>query len=302
MFRWFRVAGLTAGALLSLVCARAQSEGSAKSFQQCNTTLLMQQVRDLKFALGEPFIRESFLKTEVNEQRAYQIPDCAALEAAADALIQRVLLGEAGYSEADFAQVMAANESPTTFQNCGDLLHHQGTNYRTVAVAGTCWFAEPLRALKLADGTPLTEVRNPSAWIGTNTASWAVYDNVRSYADQTGLLYNGWAATSSICPAGWHVSNRSDWQTVLRVHNREPLALKAKGWDGSNATGMNLTAGGFRSAEDGAFEFWGSSAAFWTSDAGGYLFSITSGNVPAALVAQPKSTGASIVCVQDAPR
>lgn len=288
------------GGLISTLQGQDVERASEKVFEQNSCNRLIQQVRDLKFALGEEFVRTDYMMRETKGNRSYEIADCDALNAAVELLIARVLEGESGYSESDLASVKAQREPPATFRGCGDSFPHQGTNYETVTAAGRCWFAEPLRALEFSDGTPIVELRTNEEWKVSTAPAWSVYDNVRLHADMAGLIYNGWAATSQehggVCPSGWHVSRLEDWNALLKAYPAA-AALKSADWDGTNASQMKLVPGGFRSSDDGAFEFWGSSAAFWTEHRDGQIFSVVSGNLPAARVNQPLNTGASILCV-----
>lgn len=282
-----------------------ESEGD-KVFQQCNTSLLFQQLHDLKFVLGEPFVKDEFLVREQRDNRSYMVPDCAALTAAIDVLIVRVLQGEGGYSEDELRSYAPEREPAAAFSGCGSPIHHQGTNYKTVEAAGLCWFNEPLRTIVFADGTPIPEVRGNAEWAETKGAAWSVYDNVTQHADLVGLLYTGRAATAAehggVCPSGWRVSRAADWLALNRSYRNEPKALKSTRWDGTERSSLGLLPGGYRSAEDGSFEMWGSGGAFWTSESEGKLFSVSSGDVPHALVSQPLGTGASILCVSELPR
>ena len=280
--------------------AQNVEQTSDKVFEQNSCNRLVQQVRDLKFALGEEFVRSDYMTRETKENRSYEIADCRALNAAVELLVVRVLEGESGYSASELSPVTAEREAPAVFRACGDPLHHQGTNYATAAAGGKCWFAEPLRALAFADGTKLEELREDAAWKSTSTPAWSVYDNVRNHVNMAGLLYNGWAATTrehgGMCPTGWHVSRLEDWNALLNEYPNA-ASLKSADWNGSNAAGMNLVPGGFRSSDDGLFDFWGSSAAIWTEHPEGQIFSIVGGELPAARVNQPLNTGASILCV-----
>lgn len=296
---------LFVGAVSSDLLAQQRTQVGDKVFEQNSCNRLIQQVRDLKFALGEEFVRSDYMMRETRENRSYEIANCAALNAAVERLVLRVLEGESGYSESELAPVTAEQDSPVVFRSCGDPFHYLGTNYATAEAAGRCWFAEPLRALAFSDGTNLEELREDADWKATSSPAWSVYDNVRNHADMAGLLYNGWAATTKehggICPAGWHVSRLEDWSALLKAHPTAS-ALKSTDWDGTNDARLNMLPGGFRSSEDGSFEFWGTSATIWTEHPQGQIFSITSGNLPAARTNQPLNTGASIVCVSPLKR
>ena len=288
------------GAVSTQLLAQERVQAGDKVFEQNSCNRLIQQVRDLKFALGEEFVRSDYMMRETKDNRSYEIANCDALNAAVERLVLRVLEGESGYSASELAPVTPEREPAAVFRSCGDPFSYQGTNYATVEAAGRCWFAEPLRALAFRDGFAIEELRDDAKWKATSSPAWSVYDNVRNHVDMAGLLYNGWAATTTehggICPEGWHVSRLEDWSALLNAHP-EAAALKSADWDGTNAAQLNVVPGGFRSPDDGSFEFWGASATIWTAHPQGQIFSIASGNVPAARANQPLNTGASIRCV-----
>ncbi len=277
-----------------------QTQVGEKVFEQNSCNRLIEQVRDLKFALGEEFVRSDYMMRETRGNRSYEIADCDVLNAAVERLVLRVLEGESGYSASELASVTAEKEPPAAFRSCGDPFPYQGTNYATAEAAGRCWFAEPLRALAFSDGMKLQELREDAEWKAASSPAWSVYDNVRNHVDMAGLIYNGWAATDrdhgGLCPTGWHVSQLEDWTALLKEYPAAS-ALKSANWDGTNAARLNLVPGGFRSSDDGAFEFWGTSAAIWTAHPQGQIYSIANGNLPAARANQPLNTGASVLCV-----
>lgn len=297
-----RIIFLLAACLAShVVWAQREESVGNKVFQQCNQHRLMTQIKELKFALGEPFIRDEFMQTESNSQRTYDAMQCATLEAAVESLILRVLEGESGYTDADFAPVSAGDEPEVAFSACGDAWHHQGINYRTVLAGGRCWMSEPLRSVQFADGTPMKELRSPTAWRFGN-AGWCVYDSLNHHAEMAGLLYNGFAALTEehggVCPNDWHVASQADWEALESAFGRDATALKSKEWDGTGASGLGLVPGGFRETS-GKYAAWGTTAVFWTSEPDGILHSIASHNLPTTHSVHPLQTGASILCVQD---
>ncbi len=281
---------------------RTESVGN-KVFQQCDQHHLLTQIKDLKFALGEPFVRDAYLNRQAASQRSYDAMQCAELESEVRALVARVVEGEEGYTDVDFAPVEAGSEPVVAFRECGDAMHHQGINYNTVAAAGRCWMSEPLRTVQYADGTPLPEIRSNTAWARSETAGWSVYDSLHHHADMAGLLYNGFAALAEehggVCPLNWHVAQEAEWSALAAAFGNRMPALKSADWDGTNASGLSLLPGGFREAETGAFASWGSTAVYWTAESEGILYSVASGTLPATHSAHPLNTGASIICVKN---
>jgi len=135
-----------------------------------------------------------------------------------------------------------------------------GNRYRTIKIGNQVWMSESLRTTKFRDGTLLdntTQVDN-TAWSNANNTSskyWAyVHDDSNSKAIE-GLLYNQYAVTgstqgapasSSLCPAGWHIPTLSEANTFI-ANVDSNLALRHPGFtywyngatNGTNTSGFN---------------------------------------------------------------
>ena len=107
-----------------------------------------------------------------------------------------------------------------------------GNIYRTIKIGSQVWMSESLRTTKFQDGTTLLDNPNNDpvdsfTWADASSSSkkyWAyVHDDSNSKAIE-GLLYNqyavtgstqGAAASSSLCPAGWHIPTLSEANTFV---------------------------------------------------------------------------------------
>jgi len=138
-----------------------------------------------------------------------------------------------------------------------------GNVYRTIKIGNQVWMSESLRTTKFQDKTTL--LNNPNndpvdnfTWSdASNTSSkyWAyVHDDPNSKAIE-GLLYNQYAVTgstqgapasSSLCPAGWHIPTLSEANTFI-ANIGTTLAARHPGdfyWyfgapNGTNTSGFN---------------------------------------------------------------
>ena len=87
-----------------------------------------------------------------------------------------------------------------------------------------------------------------------------------------GKLYNGIAVEDArnICPTDWHVSVGSDWDAMLDAFGGDQMAgldLKnSETWDGTNSSGFNGLAGGFRDGGNANFYFSQTVGTWWTKD------------------------------------
>jgi uncharacterized protein (TIGR02145 family) len=100
---------------------------------------------------------------------------------------------------------------------CGDLLADiDGNSYNTVLIDTLCMMKENLRTTTYANGTPIPNVTDNTAWGNLTTPGYAWYDNDISWKDIYGAMYN-WYATvdaNGLCPAGWHVPDAFEWTAL----------------------------------------------------------------------------------------
>ena len=93
-----------------------------------------------------------------------------------------------------------------------------GNTYSTVLIGEQCWTKSNLRTTKYADGTTI--------------ANTAYHIDPASYNPAYGYLYT-WEVvsnTAGLCPTGWHVSTKEDWQTLgSNITSNKDIAAKS-GW------------------------------------------------------------------------
>lgn len=89
-----------------------------------------------------------------------------------------------------------------------------GNVYKTIQIGTQTWTAENIRTTKLNDGTSIVLLGNTHTdW---QDPIYCYYDSKITYKSTYGALYNFFAAqTGKICPTGWHVPSRQDWETLL---------------------------------------------------------------------------------------
>ncbi len=113
-------------------------------------------------------------------------------------------------------------------------------NYGIVKIGNQKWMAQNFKTIRLNNGKEISFAKNMDAWKDSVTPlySWFNYD--KNFADslEYGAHYNYYTVqTAKICPIGWHVPNKVDWETLTTYlssqgyYKEEGLALKAKfGW------------------------------------------------------------------------
>ncbi len=140
-----------------------------------------------------------------------------------------------------------------------------GNIYQVVELGTQTWMAENLRTTKYNDGTPIDYATDNNRHV----ANYCWYDHDEAANAVTyGALYNAYAVCAdNLCPAGWHIPNRGEWQTLANYLSffyggETPFIAKAMasatGWDFyttdgtvgynqeiNNASGFNAQPAGF---------------------------------------------------------
>lgn len=192
--------------------------------------------------------------------------------------------------------------------SCGLPFEFQGYDYSTVNIGGQCWFAENLRSENYSNGDEIPSNLGALEWDATTSGAVTVYGedgtcydyspetlacNPDSALDEYGRLYNWYAVDDArlLCPFGWHVSSKEDWQsmeTSLGCYEIAGVQLKSKtGWaepqqygpfpmacsnelggNGLNNSGFSGLPGGWRENEPlygYGFNKAGQDGCWWTS-------------------------------------
>ena len=192
-----------------------------------------------------------------------------------------------------------------------------GNVYKTVTIYGEDWMMENLKTTRYNDSTRIPLVVDNEAW-GEATPAFCWYDNFE-YANKNtfGALYNWYAInTNKLCPTGWHVSTKKEWETLLDHlgYWEAGWALKERGtthWRAPNAgvtnsSGFTALPGGSR-RPSGEFNGIGSFGYFWGAPMScaaipwyqywklytGYYSIVTCANI------HKKRVGLSVRCVKD---
>lgn len=92
----------------------------------------------------------------------------------------------------------------------------EGNRYNTITIGNQVWMAENLRTTILNDGSEIPLVENADIWSNLTSPGYCWYNNDEaSFKDAYGALYNGYTIiTEKLCPSGWHIPERQDWQAL----------------------------------------------------------------------------------------
>ncbi|MEA3448731.1 MAG: PEGA domain-containing protein, partial [Bacteroidota bacterium] len=154
-----------------------------------------------------------------------------------------------------------------------------GKTYETVKIGNQTWMAENLN-------------------YKTSSGSWC-YDDKSSNCDKYGRLYD-WETAKKICPDGWHLPSKSEFETLLDNFEGEKDAYSALIPSGSS--GFSALFGGWRH-DGGDFSGIGRHGGFWSSShvGGGnawrlYIYGNTERTY---MYYNNRSLGFSVRCLQD---
>ena len=157
-----------------------------------------------------------------------------------------------------------------------------GYTYKAVQIGDQVWFAENLRTTVYANGDQIPAGLTDGEWFSTSDGATTVYGEGSSSCESFspdidacdegqslaayGRLYNWYAVDDArgLCPAGWHVPTRQEWDELKDYITSQgfPLssagmALKSNsGWynngNGTDDFGFSALPGGSRDYSNGA--------------------------------------------------
>lgn len=163
----------------------------------------------------------------------------------------------------------------TTSNSGGTVTDIDGNVYNTVTIGTQVWMAENLKTTKYNDGTSIPNVTDNTAWKNLATPGYCWYNNLATYKDTYGALYNWFAVnTGKLAPTGWHVATDAEWTTLTTFLGGESVAggkLKETGtthWQintgATNSSGFTALPGGIRYS-GGLFVGVGYNGNWWSS-------------------------------------
>lgn len=157
-----------------------------------------------------------------------------------------------------------------------------GNEYEVITLGTQKWLGSNLKTTRLNDGTEIANLPDQTEWDNcefSEQPAWCYYDNDPENEEYYGLLYN-WhaAAKANICPEGWRVPNREDWDILINfLGENGGTKLKAtSGWydvdggtdpsyQGTDEYGFTAVPCGNRRYQDG-FERIDMYCEWWTAD------------------------------------
>ena len=189
-----------------------------------------------------------------------------------------------------------------------------GNVYNTVTIGTQVWMKENLKVTRFSNGDPIPIITDATQWINLSSGAFCYYDNNPVNANTYGILYNWFAVSDSrnICPQGWHVPAKSEWEKLVAESGGEDIAggkLKAKEtthWispnEGAKDTyGFAALPGGYRYYN--AFQPPGYYAVFWSKtpdgQTDGWSLSLVNSQAKAYIERTLKTNGHAVRCIKD---
>jgi uncharacterized protein (TIGR02145 family) len=208
----------------------------------------------------------------------------------------------------------------------GSVTDQNGNTYATIVIGTQEWMAENLRTSTYANGDPIPNVTDNTAWTQLTTGAWAHYDNNASYENPYGKLYNWYAVSDprNVCPTNWHVPTDAEWNTLVGYLDPtyDPNAIgsqsvtaggkmKSTGtqyWiapneGATNESGFSGLPGGNRFDNYGIFNFLGGYGDWWSASESGaedaWRRTLFNSNAGLGRFYNGKRTGFCVRCVRD---
>jgi uncharacterized protein (TIGR02145 family) len=211
-----------------------------------------------------------------------------------------------------YFRAFAATPADTVFgTNLGcstGLLDADGNFYPSLLLGSQVWMAANLRVGRFADGTPIEENPDNARWDSTTApaAGFSTDNNL------FGKFYNYYCITSEkkVCPAGWKIPSRADWDTLFQNYGgweNAGLALKTgnTAWgssipEGQGSSGFNALPAG-QKLTNGNNAFSGRLGFWWVapSDTQARAFRMTDLDRGVFLDDAEYRQGLSVRCIKD---
>ena len=162
----------------------------------------------------------------------------------------------------------------------------EGNLYSTVNIGSQVWMAENLRSTKYNDNSLIPYVPDNEEWIVLITPAYCWFNNDIQYKETFGALYNWYTVgTGKLCPTGWHVPTDEEFMTLeislgmsseevdlwdWRGTDQGTKMKSTSGWidngNGTNSSGFNALAAGYRYGATGAYNALGMITYWWGSE------------------------------------
>ena len=192
-------------------------------------------------------------------------------------LVLAVLVANRSYAENSFPDSSGSNIIDNKKTSTDSIFDIDGNVYATVVIGTQIWFVENLKVTRCRNGHEFSYVSDDTSWSVWADGAYCWCNNDSLNNELYGALYNFAAVADScgLCPKGWHVPTKSDWENLIASLGGDEIAggkLKEVGivhWNYPNVGATNESGfwglpGGGRGQISGCGEI-GEYATWWSS-------------------------------------
>ncbi|MDP3149936.1 MAG: FISUMP domain-containing protein [Ignavibacteria bacterium] len=213
----------------------------------------------------------------------------------------------------DVTNSLLADTSDNIFSinyvNGYDSITYGGKIYHTVKIGNQTWLKENLDIGTMIQGTanPGNNGTIEKYCYNNDPNNCATYGGL--YQGNEAMAYNTASGAQGICPTGWHLPTKEEYDTLVSTANGNGNALKAVGQGegkpgaGTNTSGFSALFAGNRWYSDGQFYnvtfynyFWSSTSNDATT---AYGLTLSCDNNGTTIYSDLKTNGFSVRCIKD---
>jgi uncharacterized protein (TIGR02145 family) len=154
---------------------------------------------------------------------------------------------------------------------CGDVLKdpRDGREYKSVKIGNQCWMAENLNAGKqVPDHKQKDNEQIEKTCYENDPDNCLIYGGLYTWDEM--MQYSTEPNVQGICPEGWHVPSKQEWELLVKTLGKNEAGQKMKvtkqddpSWDGNNSSGFAALPSGAGNTR--YFHRKGDWALFWSS-------------------------------------
>ncbi len=199
------------------------------------------------------------------------------------------------------------NENSMNITSDSSSVSYDGKIYGTVKIGEQWWFKENLDIGELLVRNSINDNQ-----MNNNITEKFCYANDRNNCSIYGSLYQ-WneiiqyvstEGAQGLCPEGWHIPTKEEFEILINGVGGSGNALKAIGQgSGTNTSGFSVLLAGHRDHNDGESHALGSDTIFWTStestDNEAYTFELYRNDNIVYSTSYHKDHGFSVRCIKN---
>jgi len=178
------------------------------------------------------------------------------------------------YDEEDSTQSPVWTFSTDTVWQCGHSVAYEWQTYETVLIGTQCWMAENMNVGRKYSYQSNNSIIDKYCY---NTLDSNCYKYGGLYLWDEAMQYSSQSGSQGICPNGWHIPTRIEWDTLAIYLGGADTAggmMKEPGltnWlspntGATNTSGFTALPGGYYSQSSHTYVSLGTLGSFWTSD------------------------------------